>query len=331
MITNPFSIFSDFKKEKLLSFLGMFFSIFVFGFFTTASPAFAMGGMVNVAEINSPVYDQLDIILDAISIILMLIALFYIIKSIHNYGKSTIGIAILYFLNATIVLGAIRLIFILGDDGIIPMQDITETTGWHILLCYSAVVFYFACRILTNLVNVKSQKTSYARANIFMIFSFVLSAAVILSLHSFDWFYREQLRYPWIVSVGIYHIIGIIVTAAIAIYLYRVKRRYKGFDQLIGSMYIAIGLITTICLWELLNEAWKVIIVSDDFGEFIERVLWVPVFIFILLSFRRFLKISTNASRAESQESLVKPVSSHEEGVQTLHKQKRMIAVAHQA
>lgn len=278
-------------------------SIFVCGFiatffvsaFASALPAFASGNIIEVFTVNSPVYKSLDIALDVLSIILLLIAVFYIFKSIHNYGRSTIGIAILYFLNATIVLGAIRLVFVLGDDGIITMQDITGITVWHIFLVYSAIVFFFSGKILLSLVNVTTKKASYAKAMFFMAFSFVFCTAVILSLHFLDNIFSKQSQYSWIESYGIYNIIGVVVTAFIAVYLYQVKKRYKGFDRLIGSMHVAIGLITTICLWEQINETWNLLGVSENFVEFMERVLWIPVFIYIILSFRRLLRLTATA------------------------------------
>lgn len=300
---------------KILLFLVVFTATF-FGLFTiTPVPIFAQGmpGMTDMGGVrtmkptknmspitrfievdNDPLFTILDVSLDIVGVIIMITAIFIISKSVSAYGKSTVGVAILYFLTATLVLGAIRLIFILDDDNILNVKDVAEMTAWHTLFYYSIILFYFAGLTFTKLVSTQKGKSSYTRALIVFIFSIFFSGTILL-------FYSQSIVQDFLVkyeqstplyTFGWWHIIAVILSVIIALYLYNVRSKFKGYSSVIGSIIIAIILMASIHTWELLNETWQVIVVSDDFGEFIERVLWIPVFIFILYSFISLRRIS---------------------------------------
>lgn len=259
----------------------------------TMVPTKNMNIVTRILEVDDPIYTPLEVTLDVISVLFMLIAIFTIITSLRGYGKSTIGIALRYFLNATLVLGAIRLIFILDDDNIYHVHDITEMTAWHFLFVYALIFFYMAGRTFAKLVNSNSGKSSYNIAFSLQIFSVLISAATIISMPYADSFLVQYLQNTWFATFGWFHIIAIVFSLIIFVYLYQLKHKFKGYSGVIGDIYISLALLALIHLWELLNESWKVIMVSDNFGEFLERILWIPVFIFILYSFMKLKKMTT--------------------------------------
>src|ERR1700722_3312572 len=279
----------------------------------TLTPTKNMSPITLFIEVdNDPLFTPMDVALDIVSIILMVISLFLILKSIREYGKSTIGIAITYFLTATLVLGAIRLIFILDDDHVYSytgVKDITEMTSWHTLFYFAIILFYLAGSTFTKLVSSSKGKSSYFNALCLLVFAIILSATIIASMPVtfVQNFWVNHLQNTWFYTFGWFHIIALILAVGIAIYLYLVRSKFKGIGSMIGDISIAIGLLASIHLWELLNETWRVIIVSDDFGEFIERVLWIPVFIFILTSFIKLRKL-TSISSASANESETTPL-----------------------
>jgi hypothetical protein len=314
------------KKKKLL--LVALFSFFVFNYLLITVPTVSasntptptmvpmgsvrswtptpnMNPVIRFLEVdNDLLFTPIDVSLDIVSVILMLIALSIITKSLREYGKSTIGIAIIYFLTATLVLGAIRFIFILDDDSVYSyasVKDITEMTSWHTLFYFSIILFYLAGNTLTKLVSSDKGKISYNKALYLLIFPILLSASIIASMPvvSVQNFWVNHLQSTWFYTFGWFHIIALILAVIISIYLYKIRNKFKGIGGMIGDISIALGLLASIHLWELLNETWRVIVVSDDFGEFTERVLWIPVFIFILTSFiklRRLTVVQTTPS-----------------------------------
>jgi hypothetical protein len=247
----------------------------------------------------------------------MIVAIFIISKSVHEYGKSTVGVAILYFLTATLILGAIRFIFILDDDNILNVTDVAEMVAWHTLFFYSMFLFYIAGQTFTKLVSTEKGKSSYPRALFMLIFSVLLSA-IILVFYSQPFvqnFWVKYLQNTWFEQFGGFHIVAVIFSLIIAFYLNTVKNKFKGYSGALGSIIVAILLLGSIHLWELLNESWRIVVVSDDFGEFIERVLWIPVFAFILYSYIRLRRIS-NVDSNTQQVSATATIPSVSAGIQ---------------
>ena len=308
------------KPEKIVFILGLLLCLFSFNI-TLASPAFASGvnGGGNMSPVmqflevdNEGLFAPLDVGLDTLSIILMAIAAFLIIKAIREYGKSTIGIALIYFFNAVPVLGVIRVLFILDDDNIASyanVQDVTETVFWHTLFLYAMLLFYNAGRTLLTLVSSNKQKNSYRSAVGYVIFSAIFSVSMIavMPIPAVQDFCVSHLEGTWFDTFGWAHVISIFITGITAIYLFRIKDKFKGFTGVISGICTALGMLIVLHLWEALNENWNVIVVSDDFGEFIERVLWIPVFIFILVAFNQLRKITKAAPVAKDENKM--PVS----------------------
>jgi hypothetical protein len=246
-----------------------------------------LGTIFAYADIDMPLYTTLEVTLDILSIALMIICLIIIIKSAKEYGRSTLGIAMLYLLNATIVLGAIRLIFILIDDNFYTVHDISEMTYWHLLYYYAIILFFAAGNILSNLVTVTVtvKKSSYAKAVFYLVFSIILCISILIAIPYTDNFIVKNIQPTVFSSYGGFHILSILLAIPTAIYLYRIKIHNKGLGRIIGSIYIALIILATISGWELVNESWKWFLDSDQFGEIIERILWVPIFVYILRTY----------------------------------------------
>lgn len=323
--------FTNFRRLRKLLLSLVFTAVFFASFILPVAPTFAQGmsGMTDMGGVrtmkatpnmspltrfmevdNDPLFTILDVMLDIAGVIIMLVAIFIISKSVREYGKSTVGVAILYLLTATLVLGAIRCIFILDDDNILNVKDVAEMTAWHSLFYYAVILFYIGGLTFTKLVSTKNGKSSYPRAIFMLIFSIVVSAIVLLFYsQSFVQNFLIKYEQPTVFyTFGWWHLIAIFLSVCIALYLNTVKNKFKGYSGVIGNIIIAIFLLASIHTWELLNETWRVIVVSDDFGEFIERVLWIPVFIFILLSYIRLRKISFSESN-QAQVSAVSPAT----------------------
>ena len=327
-----------YSPQKMVYFVAIFFSIFTLGVTLLHGSAFASGvnGMGDMSVIgtstsagnpqnmspfmqflevdNDALFTPLDVSLDVISAIIMAISAFLIIKSIREYGKSTIGVALIYFFNAVLVLGAIRVIFILDDDHISSyanVQDVTEMVIWHTLFVYALLLFYIAGRTLTMLVSSDKQISSYKSAVGYLLFSAVFSIAMIavMPIPSVQDFWVGHLQGTWFDTFGWAHLISVFLTGITAIYLIQIRDKFTGFSRVISNICIAFVLLMAIHTWELLNENWKWIIVSGNFGEFVERILWIPVFIFILVSFNQLRKITQAAPVAAEDNKMQMPPS----------------------
>lgn len=257
-----------------------------------------LGNSYKIFEIDTPFYHTLVVILDFISLVVMLFSLYRIIRSIREYGKSTLGVAMIYLLNATVVLGAVMIMFILTDGNIYNVHDITGMTLWHIMFCYAVILFLIAANILSNLVNISNNNNSYAKALWYLFFSIFLSSSVIIVMPYTDKFFVQYVQPTTFSQDGYFHIIAFLLSVITAVYLYRIRKKYPVIGNVIGQLYIVLAILATIHLWELLIESWKWIILSGDLGELGDRILWIPVFIYI---FSTYDKLKTPAMDAGSQ------------------------------
>ena len=88
---------------------------------------------------------------------------------------------------------------------------------------------------------------------------------------------------------GSMHFVAFTFAGLVAYYLNGIRRRFPGsVGSISAPMLISVGLLSSIHLWELLTESWKIIPVTGDLGEFVEMLFWVPVYLFIVIAFVRF-------------------------------------------
>ena len=87
------------------------------------------------------------------------------------------------------------------------------------------------------------------------------------------------------------HFIAFIFAGFVSYFLFQVNTKFEGNLKVIaGPLLWAIGTVSLVHFWELLNESWKIIKVSGEVGEGVERILWIPVYGFIAYAFWLFRK-----------------------------------------
>lgn len=255
-----------------------------------------LGGTFNIFEINTPFYNILIVVIDLISVMILLFSLYRIITSIKEFGKSTLGAALIYLLNGNVVLGAVIIIFILADTNIYRVHDVTEMTLWHLMFSYAVILFFASGNILSSLANITSNKNSYTKALYYLYFSIILSICVIIAMPYTDNFFVKYIQPTSFSQDGYFHIIAFSISIISAIYLYQIRKKYAVINSIAGQLYIVLGTLAAIHLWELLIESWKWVIVSGDVSVLGDRILWIPVFIFMLHIHTKLKNPSTNVT-----------------------------------
>lgn len=266
-----------------------------------------LGKGYEIFEIDTSFYHTLVVILDFISLIVALFSLYRIIRSIREYGKSTLGVAMIYLLNATIVLGAVMMMFIFADGNIYRVHDITGMTLWHIMFCYAVILFFVAANILSTLVNISHNYSSYPKALWYLCFSILLSISIIIAMPYTDKFFVKYVQPTTFSQDGYFHIVAFLLSVIAAVYLYRIRKKYPVIGSVIGQLYIVLAILAAIHLWELLIESWKWVILSSDMGELGDRILWIPVFIYIFNTYDKLKTPSMNDYSENSQDQTPAP------------------------
>ena len=253
----------------------------------------ALADNINVmADPNTEIFRKLDVGLDTLCVIIMIFAAVFIFQTIKEYKRSTISAAFVYFLIGTLILGAIRVFFILVDDDLWSLHDITLTVGWELLFYLSMIIFFVAGSALAHLVKVNSKQESLAKAYTWLFVSLFFTIIVFIIAPYIDRDLVKYIQNTWFNNFGVLHLVAFVTAGFVALSLMRVKSSFKGYESVITDIYIAILAISLIHLWELLAENWKVISISYNAGELIERILWVPVFLFILYAFSKLKKMT---------------------------------------
>jgi hypothetical protein len=74
-------------------------------------------------------------------------------------------------------------------------------------------------------------------------------------------------------SWGLHHFVAFVFAGGVAVYLWHARSNLGQIGKLIANpIIIAVAALSLQHLWELLNESWKVIQVTDVVGEGVEKI-----------------------------------------------------------
>lgn len=205
-----------------------------------------------------------------------------LIAIIRRSGSSSIAILARYFLTETIVLAGIRAYFFLADSGRIIVDEMTIMVVWHLLFYIAISIFLGAVYMLLGLVNVASRKLSLSTYWMLTIIAVILG---VLSI----WFPPRIMEGSWIETTGIMHVVAFVFAGAVAMYLLRIHIQFVStIGNIANPLLIAIALLSLIHLWELVTESWQLVSLSGATIEYVEMLLWVPVYTSFFIAFRTF-------------------------------------------
>ncbi len=225
----------------------------------------------------------------SINIVLLLFALGIIVWSVREFLQSSIGATLMYFLGGVITLGAIRVFLFLADNQILHLHEIGIAIVWHLLFYVAAGVFLIGGLVLVRLVSLRNQNVSFTKAIIINCLVGLIIAIIFLFGGRIDQTALVYYQGSYWNHFGLHHFIAFIMGGLIAVTLLMVHRRYAGIIRVIAMpMIAAVGILSTIHLWELLTESWQVLQLPDMTIELIEQFLWMPAVLVIIYAFIKF-------------------------------------------
>lgn len=211
--------------------------------------------------------------------------LFVQLATLRNHKKSLVGNLLIYSFAATIFLGLIRVLFFVVDSGYLRVGETTLMICWHIMFYLTISTFLTATRTLVKIINVNTQQrlgnpyliTVGIGALVLLIFPLAYHIDSRLSPLFMDSLYDRS---------GLLHFIAFAFAALAGYDLNIIRKKFTGNIGVISlPLTISLAFLSIMHLWELLVESWKIIHVSGEFGEHIEKILWIPVFTFIFCAF----------------------------------------------
>ncbi len=197
--------------------------------------------------------------------------------AVSKFGKSSFGSIFSYLFIGTGIFFVISVFQKLGGD-FFGINDSSMDFWWHAMF-YMAFFFYFqSLKLLVHLGNPESQNTQIARIGSekkWGLATIVLLVAIFVIPSSVDGAVTSYMN-SMLADYGLHHFLAFIFAWAVATYLLNAKKNLGQIGQAIANpMIIAMWAFGFQHLWELLNESLKVVVVTPDVGEGVEKIFLV--------------------------------------------------------
>lgn len=232
-------------------------------------------------------------IIEIIYLVLAVFALIQILVALKQNWGTSLGSVFTSFFIAIVLLSGIRLFFFFTDFHFINIDEVTTMTIWHLMFYETIGMIIIVNKNLLSLVDttVKAINMSYLNilALIFMITLFFIAKPA-------DHWIVSHIEGTFWDMFGMFHFVAFVFAGVVASSLFVIRRKFaSSIGAIANPLLVSVATLSIIHLWELLNESWKVIHVTDEVGEGVERILWIPVYFFVAYAFWIARKSSTQA------------------------------------
>lgn len=219
---------------------------------------------------------------EIIYLILVIFSLVQVILALKEFGASSLGKVFGHFLTVIVLLAGIRLLFFLVDSHILLIEDATLMFIWHLMFYESIGVMILVNRSLISLLGQAKLINPWALGSV----SLMVMALLFLLAKPLDPWVTQHIAGTWWMRSGIFHFVAMLFAGVAAWGLYQIKQKFaSSVGRIVWPLLIAISILSVVHLWELLTESWMLIRVTDEFGEFVERYLWIAVYFFVAYAF----------------------------------------------
>jgi hypothetical protein len=213
-----------------------------------------------------------------------LIATLYTLDAVRKSGPSALKNVLCYLFIGTATFFIITVFQGLGGD-FFGIPDASMDFWWHIMFYMAMFSYYLGFKALVGL-GTSSIETApkSSGAKVWGIISLI--ALVVI-------FIIPKMAEPTVLSYtssrlaefGLHHFIAFVMAGIVGAYLLSAKIFLGQIGKAIANpMILAIWAFGLQHLWELLNESWKVVIVSSNTGEGVEKIFLVIASIAIIFA-----------------------------------------------
>ncbi len=206
--------------------------------------------------------------------------------------QSGIKTVLSYIFIGTAIFFAITVFQKLGA-GFFGIADDSVDIWWHIMFYLAMFSYYFAFKKLSSLGS--SDQTGIAtkdNTKAWGIFSLIVMILCFVLPHMVD---------SWIIAyngsklseLGAHHFLAFVMAGVVGAYLLSAKIFLGQIGKAIATpMIFAVWALALQHFWELLVESWKVIIVTPEVGEGVEKIFLVIAAICVIYSVERLKALS---------------------------------------
>lgn len=212
-----------------------------------------------------------------ISSIGFLVASIITMLAVRKFGKSTLGSIFSYLFIGTGIFFVITIFQKLGDE-FFGISHESVDVWWHIMFYMALVFYYYGLKYLVGLGS--SENDSNQQIKIGAEKNWGLLALILLVIIFIIPSWAEPLITAYesspVGQLGLHHFLAFILSGVVGSYLFSAKKNLGQIGQAIANpMIIAIWALSLQHLWELLTESWKVVNITGDNIEGIEKIFLI--------------------------------------------------------
>lgn len=209
-------------------------------------------------------------------------------------GKSALGSVLSYLFIGTGVFFAITIFQGLGAEHF-GIPDESMDFWWHIMFYLAMMSYYLSFKSLTKLGMDEPAQSGMSKETTWGIFSLIVLVLVFILPGMTDAYVGMYMSSP-ASMLGLHHFIAFAFAGTVGIYLLNIKKNLGQIGQAIaGPMLIATFAFALQHFWELLNESWKVVVVTSDVGEGGEKIFLIIAAVCVTVAALRLKRFATGS------------------------------------
>ena len=208
-----------------------------------------------------------------VSSIAFLIATIIAGRAASKFGTSAFGSVFSYLFIGTGVFFVITVFQKLGAD-FFGIADESVDIWWHLMFYLALFSYYFGFKALVGLASGEAEDTGgiIGSERKWGVFSLILLVVIFIVPK-----YAEPVVQAYLASslaeLGLHHFLAFILAGVVGSYLASIKKNIGQIGRAIANPLIAaLWALAIQHFWELLVESWKVIAVTTETGEGVEKI-----------------------------------------------------------
>ena len=161
--------------------------------------------------------------------------------------------------------------------GFYNIADDSQDIWWHLMFYIAMISYYLGFRTLARLGATETTNTevSTAKSSLWGYFSLFLLVLIFFLPNASDSVVTMYTS-SRLAGFGLHHFIAFILAGVIGAYLFMAKLLFGQIGKAVaGPMIIALWAFALQHAWELLFESWKMVIVTTEVGEGVERIFLI--------------------------------------------------------
>lgn len=196
--------------------------------------------------------------------------------AVSKFGKSSLGSIFSYLTIGTAIFFVITVFQKLGAD-FFQIADESMDIWWHLMFYMALFSYYFGFRALVGLGDAPSgtEGGGTSPEKKWGIFALILLVIIFIIPNWAEPIINTYESSP-VGQLGLHHFLAFILSGVVGSYLFSAKKNLGQIGRAIANpMIIAIWALAIQHFWELLVESWKVVAVTSENIEGVEKIFLI--------------------------------------------------------